>query len=519
MNDKFMEQLNSTLQNSEYNMSMTENGALGYRSTGHELLDLNFAVSSMRKWNDRQIINKFMDAFVYDKHLATVWLFMARDIRGIGMGERKLFRVCLKHLCNAEPAVAAAVLPLVAEYGRWDDLIYSALDTKCENRMLNICAKQLADDMDNMKSGKPFSLLAKWMPSENTSSLKTREAGRKLRIALGASQLQYQHMLAILRAKLKVVERDMSSNKWNKINYEAVPSKANLNYNSAFLRHDETRRRKYLGALQKGEAKINSSAAFPHDIVHKYVSYRSVKPVDDPALEAMWKSLPNFVNDAGGTMVVADGSGSMCNTVDNKSRVTALEVANALAIYFAEHMGGAYHNKYITFSSRPQYVSFTENMSLRDKLRIALQHSEVANTNIEATFDLILKTAVEHHLAQDELPANVLIISDMEFDSATVEYYGYVRNHVNATLFKMIEQKFSSHGYKMPRLVFWNVASRTGTIPVKQNDLGVALVSGFSPAIAKMVLSNKTDPKEALLETLNDKRYKPVHDALTKAGI
>ena len=66
----------------------------------------------------------------------------------------------------------------------------------------------------------------------------------------------------------------------------------------------------------------------------------------------------------------------------------------------------------------------------------------------------------------------------------------------------------------MPRLVFWNVASRSETIPVKENDMGVALVSGFSVNIAKMVMSGKLDPYECLLETLNTERYQPIEDAL-----
>ena len=71
----------------------------------------------------------------------------------------------------------------------------------------------------------------------------------------------------------------------------------------------------------------------------------------------------------------------------------------------------------------------------------------------------------------------------------------------------------------MPRLVFWNVNSRTGAIPVKENDLGVALVSGFSTNVVKMVLNNSTDPYECLLEVLNSERYKAVEDAIKKLNI
>lgn len=190
--------------------------------------------------------------------------------------------------------------------------------------------------------------------------------------------------------------------------------------------------------------------------------------------------------------------------------VTALDVANALAIYFAERSSGQFKNTYITFSERPKIVDLSKGKSLREKIEIALRHNEIANTNIEAVFNLILKTAINKNMTQDDLPQNILIISDMEFDSAT---YGY-NGRPNQKLFDVFSKRYAEHGYKLPRLVFWNVNSRTGTIPVKENELGVALVSGFSPAIAKMVLSNSTDPYECLLEQLNSERYQKVEDAV-----
>ena len=182
-------------------------------------------------------------------------------------------------------------------------------------------------------------------------------------------------------------------------------------------------------------------------------------------------------------------------------------VANALAIYFAERSSGEFKDKYITFSNRPQLVDFSNAKNLREKIEIALRHNEVASTNIEAVFDLILRTAISNNMSQEDVPKNILILSDMEFNNA-------VSGRPNQTLFDTIANKFAEHGYKMPRLVFWNILSRTGTIPVKENDLGVALVSGFSVNVAKMVMSGKTDPFECLLETLNSERYYPVEAAL-----
>lgn len=512
----FMDQLRNEMNNEK---QLTENGAVGYRTTGKELLDLNFAVVSLRKASDDDVVKRFTKAYFEDKVTAVKWLFYARDARE-GLGERRLFRVVMQEFANLEPKAAKELLKLVPEYGRWDDLWY-LLETDMVDDVVAIVKAQLAEDFDNMSNGKSISLCAKWMPSANASSEQTKKYAKIFCKKFGDTPRNYRKTLSKMREYIDVVERKMSAQKWYEIDYEAVPSRANLIYNGAFLRNDEDRRRAYLGALQKGEAKINASVLFPHDIVHRYmnagwsISTRAI----DAALEGMWKALPDTVKGCGNTIVVADGSGSMSTRVGNTD-ISALEVANSLAIYFAERSSGEFKDKYITFSERPQFVDFSNAKTLRDKLAIARQHNEVANTNIEAVFDLILSTAVNNHMRQEDIPANILIVSDMEYDQCastnSSEVRGWHGRRVapTATLFETIAKKYSSHGYKLPRLVFWNVNSRTGTIPVKQNDLGVALVSGFSVNIVKLVMSNKTDPYECLLETLNSERYQVVEDAV-----
>ena len=522
---EFMNAIKNTLEN-DMNVSITENGAVGYRTSGKELLDLNFAVASLRKMSDEDVAKRFRKAFCEDKILAMKWLFFARDARQ-GLGERRLFRVVLADLVQSNPEMVVPVINLIPEYGRYDDLWCLLDNPKSARVVYQIVDAQLREDYLNAVAGKPISLLAKWMPSINASSAKTKEYGKKLCKALHMTESAYRKRLSRLRNHLDVVEVKMSGKKWSEIKYEAVPSRANLIYNGAFLRNDEERRREYLGKLEKGETKINASTLFPHDIIHKYTNggYYRIKS-KDATIEALWKALPDTVNGCGNTIVVADGSGSMTCTVDNNSRVSALDVANALAIYFAEHSSGQFKDKYITFSETPQIVDFSNCDSLHAKLQTALAHNEVASTNIEAVFDLILTSAVKNRMSQEDLPANILIISDMEFDSSAVggrvissrrDYWGrtyYEYADLDQRLFDTIAKKYANAGYKMPRLVFWNVNSRTGTIPVKENDLGVALVSGFSVNVAKMVMSGKTDPFECLLETLNSERYAPVENVL-----
>ena len=506
----FMNAMQNTL-NDEFNVSASENGAIGYRTSGKELLDLNFAVASLRGASEQEIIDKFTKAFFEDKILAMKWLFFARDVRG-GLGERRLFRVILKSLIENNPEMVIPVINLIPEYGRYDDL-WCLLDNQESAKVVyNIVDEQLIEDLHNIKKNKSISLLAKWMPSINASSAQTKKYAKQFCKVFGLTEREYRQILSRLRNYLDVVETKMSAKNWSEIKYEAVPSKANLIYSNAFLKNDEERRKEYLEKLKKGETKINASTLYPHDIVHKY----SGRYHKDATIEALWKALPDTVHGCGNTIVVADGSGSMTCNIGGNTRVTALEVANALAIYFAEHSSGEFKDKYITFSERPQLVDFSNANSLYDKLRIAITHNECANTNIEKVFDLILTTAIKHNMSQKDMPKNVLIISDMEFDScATSGDSGrWSLNRPSQRLFDVIAKRYTDAGYKLPRLVFWNVNSRTGTIPVKKNDLGVALVSGFSVNIVKMVMSGKTDPYECLLETLNSERYAPIEDAL-----
>lgn len=503
-------------------MQRTENGAVGYKSTGHELLDMNFSIPKYRNAGEAEIISDFEKAYEADPVNAVLWAFYARDVRG-GLGERRLFRILLRWLCANHENRARHVLNQVAEYGRWDDLIYATKGTPVWRDTVEIIKAQLVADYGAMGAGKPISLLGKWLPSERASSSETRATARKLAADMGLKIQFYNRMLSRLRKYSDVVEVKMSAREWSAIDYSAVPTYANLKYKNAFLRNDEERRRAYLEALNKGETKINASTAFPHDIVKKYLGatpywLSGMTNIPDPAVEAMWKALPQM-DGLENVMVVADGSGSMYN--NQKPR--PIEVAVALAIYCAEHCKGEFNNKYITFSQTPRFVDLSGNSTLLGKVMTAMKNNEAANTNIEAVFQIILDTAIEKNARLDELPKTILIISDMEFDNCAetgeiVErtgYYYHIYARPNDALFEKLRQRYRAYGYPLPRLVFWNVASRTGTIPIKENELGVTLVSGYSVSILKMILSGETDPYKNLIKTLHSERYLPIYRALS----
>lgn len=500
----FMEKLHTVLND---RVKETENGAAGYATTGRALVDLNFAVASLRNESEEQIIRRFIQAFYEDRVLAVKWLFFLRDVRG-GLGERRSFRIIIRYMADSFPEMVAELVDLLAEYGRFDDML-CLLDTAVEKKVTAVLKAQLECDMANMEQGRSISLCAKWMPSCNTSSEESRRIAARLQRSMGLTAKEYRKLLSSLRAYLKVTEVYMSDGRWEEIDYTRVSSRANVLYRKAFLRHDEGRRKEYLEQVQDNKAVMHADVLMPHDIVSQYTvrhGWNVSVGEEDAALEALWKKLPDTVAEACNVLCVVDGSGSMLRPVGD-GHTTALHVSNALGIYFAERMSGAYRDKFITFSQNPQYVYLAACKTLKEKLELTFSHNECTNTNIEATFELVLQTAVINHLRQEEIPQTILIISDMEFDRA-------VCGVSTDALFETIKRRFAAYGYRLPRLVFWNVNSRTGVIPVRENELGVSLVSGFSVNICKMVLSNDLNPFTCLKKVLDGERYREVERRL-----
>ena len=490
--------------------SRTWNGAVAYKTSGNALLDFSFETAALRQADPAEIAKRWTNVYFEDPLTAMKYLFWLRDCRG-GNGERRIFRVILRWLAFNKPAVFNQVLGLVPEFGRYDDIL-SLLDGELPYeafvKVIITVSRQLSKDVEALKEGKPVSLLAKWLPSESTSSQITRERACKLIAALKMSARSYRKIVTKLRRATNVVEQKMSAREWDEIDYAAVPSQANLKYMNAFLRQDEERRKAYLESLKKGETKINAGTLQPHEIVKEYRpgQYRSKVDEYNESLEQLWKALPNVAVD--NALVVQDSSGSM---TWGSGSVTPIHVATALAIYIAEHNTGIWKGKYLTFSDNPKLIDLTNCKTLRDKLLKVYSICEYANTDIKKTMDLILRTAVKNHCPPEEMPKRAILISDMQFDAAC-------QGRPDESLFDGIAREFEDAGYKMPQICFWNVnLISTGTIPMQQNELGVVLAGGYSPQIMKMFMSGETDPYKALLSVINTERYKPVEDAL--AGI
>lgn len=496
--------------------TFTTNGAVAYKTSGSSLVDMNFQVSALRSMSEHGISNMFSRAFYEDKMSALKYLFYLGDVRG-GLGERRSFRIGCDWLATNHPELMVALLELVPEYTRWDNLIRMVGNKNVWNEVVSIIDEQLAEDVKGFKNNQSISLLAKWMPSEWTRDKEKKKYHSLLRGELGLSKREYRKLMSSLRRYLDVVEVKMSGKEWSEIDYETVPSKANLKYNSAFLKHDEERRREYLSKLEKGQAKINSTVLHPHEIVSKYGvcnGWRFTNVDKNATLEAMWKGMRQVelenclvVRDGSGSMLSPVGSGVGANGIRYYTKTTCLDVSTALAIYMSEHNTGIWKDKFITFSARPKMIDLKNCFSLHEKLSVCKRENDCSNTDMYGVMQLILDAAVKSNLKQEDMPSSIVIVSDMQFDGRG--------HHFNKSLFDEIKREYKKHGYLLPKIVFWNVAGRCyETTPMKENELGLVLCSGFSVSIMEMFTGHAVDPYEALMEVLNKERYDKVEEAV-----
>lgn len=514
----------------ELNVACTENGALAYATTKDSNLDLFGSIASLRQASDSHMANIFRTfnfAYEEDKVLATRMLFWLRDVRG-GAGERETFRKFLVHLANSNKnRIVKANIYNIAEYGRFDDML-CLLETPLRADVLQYIDNQLNIDAAKFMQGEEISLLAKWLPSENASSKETIKNAKIIRKYLGLTPKQYRIVLTKLRGKIKIVETPMSANKWDTIEYSKVPAKAGMRYASAFLRHDEERYDKYLEDVAIGKIKINASTLFPYDIVHQLLyrdtfSYRSgpqaaANKVKDKTLNLLWNNLPDYLNGSEENILcMVDTSGSMTGYSNNK--VAPLDIAISLGIYTAERNHGVFHNKFLTFSRKPELQSIVGE-TIADKVsNLSRAHWDM-NTNIESAFMTILNAAIRSQTNPKDMISKLIIISDMQFDYAT--------NRQSAEVFmKTMKRRYEDAGYKLPSLVYWNVSARSSVVHSTKDDVDFCMVSGASPSIFKGVLNGdievevvdkngnittetRIDPMKVMYETLITERYNKV---------
>ena len=476
----------------QYNYKFTENSALAHRSTGSKVYDLFAFGGAYRHRSIEDCILLFKNAFDEDPDLALKCLFYIRDCRG-GQGERRFFRVCIHWLAQTHPVFLIPLIKYIPEFGRWDD-VFELFGTHLENDACSLIVRQLTKDMVDCYDKKAISLLAKWMPSENAHSQAAKRKAEVIRKYLQASKKEYRQMLSSLRAHLRVLERLMSENQWDEIEFDKIPSKAGMIYRNAFARKDIIRE-KYLAFMKDKNTKVNAGTLYPYEIVKRVSGNVLLDEIERNAVNKYWENLPDYFNGESSSMLcVVDTSYSMHGL--------PIEVAISLGLYTAERMKGDFANYFISFSREPRLVSI-EGIDFVDKVRRIKSKVIMENTNLTKVFDLLLTIGRIDRVKQEDMPKTIVVISDMEIDQGSTWRDGMSIK----TEMERMREKWESYGFHMPKLVYWNVDARHNTILDK--DDGVSDVSGCSPVIYKSILTGKTG-FDLMLEALLSERYKEI---------
>ena len=465
--------------------TVTENGMTTSTSSLNSCVDLFFTIGAMRGQDPKRLLAKVSKAFNEDSLTTMKILFWARDVRG-GAGERQIFRDSISWLCDNHREVLNKNIHLISEYGRWDDVLTLVGTKDCWDGVLSLIKTALNND---------DGLCAKWMPRKGVKS-------NIIRKYLKLSPKQYRKLIVGLT---NVVETKMCAKDWTSIDYSKLPSLASSRYMKAFDKNDSERYEEYKRALANGETTINSGAIYPYDVI------KSLRGGVKEVAQAQWDSLPNYME--GTTELVlplVDVSGSMTVPAGNNNNLSCLDVAISLGLYISERNEGVFKDSFITFSSTPtlEKVSGT----LYERVHQMVRSEWGMTTDLEKVYKLILDQATRHNIPQSEMPTKLLILSDMEFNEISTNGWNYEGcSEWTPTAQQMAKTMFEESGYELPEIIYWNIQSRQDNIPVGFNDTGCALISGFSPAIMKSVLScGNMTPYNMMREVIDSVRYEPI---------
>lgn len=425
-------------------------------------------------------------------------IFHLRDCRG-GKGEKKQFHDCLQWLLQHHPESLFRNLDNIPFFGSYKDWLV-LLGTAAESDVLAHFALQLRQDKQLLESAEEkvrntITLAAKWAPTEGCAHDRKFQAAAKMASALQVRKNAYRKdYLVPLRNHLRIVEAKMCAGNWEHINFSQVPSVALKRYKKAFSKHSPEKYQEFLARVKAGQAKMNVGRLHPHEILGSYLRHGT----PDETIEVQWKTfvenhrkkLVGFPN----SLAIIDVSGSMYGQ--------PLEVAVSLGLLIAECNVGAFHGKFVTFSSNPSLEELRGATTYEKVSNIAKSHW-TQSTDLQKAFDLILATAKMFKVPPEHMPAQLIVLSDMQFDAA-------IRGN-DKTNFQVIEDKYREAGYTRPRIVFWNLQGTSVDFPVASNVPNCALVSGFSGDLLSLFLDGlDLNPFQLMRKAIDVERYNRV---------
>jgi hypothetical protein len=451
-------------------MVSTSNGENALSGTGDSTLDLFYSIGSARS-NPELAEHLFDSAMKDNPEVATGVLAWARDIRG-GAGERNNYRKLLSKMIKENPVLAEKLIKITPQIGRYDDLNV-AIGTPLQNVALEEWKKGL--DANN-------ELAYKWVSIKKD---------KELRRFLNMNPKQFRQY--IVKGRPKIVEKKMCANEWGQITYEHVPSVCMNKRAKAFDRHDHMR-----FDLWKNDktAKVNTSALYPYDV------YKTHQKGERELAAKQWDNMKMEIK--GNMIPIVDVSSSM--SVQVAGQLSAMDIAISLGTYVSQRNTGPFKNKVITFHDNPQILDLPQG-DVNVVFDFVRSMPWGGSTDFQMVYELLLNQAKAMNIPQDGMPDYLIVISDMEFNEAHCHslYGRRVKVDMNKTGFGKMKEMFEKCGYKLPKIVFWNVKP-ANHVPTAKDEENVALISGFSPYVLQSVVSGNLksiNPKDIMMSVIS----------------
>jgi hypothetical protein len=263
---------------------------------------------------------------------------------------------------------------------------------------------------------------------------------------------------------------------------------------------------------------------YPHELVARASGLLGNATEDDKnSMNAVWDGMVAKAAQGGGlgrSTVMCDFSGSMGGT--------PYWVSLAMGILISSVTTPAFKNRFMSFDSVPTWHTFQENeKTLFEKLESIQKNYGIGqgtSTDFQKALNLILKTLKESNCQPGDEPENLIVVTDMGWDAASssdsVGYEYVVKTHTWQTHLEMAQEAFRAGGWKVPRIVVWNVSASYSTDFQAQADTeGVLMLSGWSPSLFKVLCEEGPklqNPYDALRAQLDDKRYDPVRAVVSE---
>jgi hypothetical protein len=518
----------------------TEDGVGDYRVTLFTMLNRDLEELYLKKHID--CIFSLNDPIIFRDLF--VMAFQTRDIRG-GKGEKKLFYNFIKYLYEYDSDTTLRLLSLVPEYGCWRDLWELVkIVPDFEFEIIKIVNKTFKNDMEyyNKNEYNKMTLLAKWLPREGSrySELAKVFANNLYDFkSMRKRIVQYRKDVSLLNKALKTVEIYMCDKSWYDIKPESVPGRCLKLHTKAFLNEPNTKMMKktysllrypddmdrmlcrehfldFIENMKKGKVKAHgANVVMPHELVNSFISMRrfiTKSEEEKDIIQGQWNSIREETMKLGGLnkcIPMCDFSGSM-------NGIPKL-ISLSLGILISEINHDAFKDYILTFDSTPVWHSFKGCSTLENKLKVIdnfLGHG--LNTNFYKACMFILDKMIEYKVPVGEEPEDLIVLTDMGFDGANNS------NEIWESQLEKIQNEFKiagekiwgeGNGWKVPRIVIWNLRAEYKDFHATAHQEGVVQLSGWSPSMLKALQTNGVKvmtPYEGMRYILDDSRYEPI---------